>query len=495
MATSLFLSTFCESFWTYLIFYAACYGKKSYKFLNTFKCKKKYSSTGSGIGITQSSNALALNTYFKEKRRIATGLSWTTTGLGPIVWPYIITALMGIYGMEGTLLIFSAFACHAILCSLLLQPVHWHTKFRDEEVSIFDLKIILYEKKINFQAAIKKPLITISTQHSVEPPLSKSRKSKSLFSSQYLNKEDEEIHHGYEINDHGTPKMIGANDGWYSQKNSLSGSRISLASNKTQKSIKVTSDQNALPSKRASYQNLLEVRSERKRKKSTNKLTIEESACEDCPMEKAPHDLREEEKNLLPEKKDVIEYPNEKDVLKTAAKKLAEYKLTIEENKKGNVANGALDGGKNESQKTNEAAFNGGDDHNEKGNHTVDHKHKKYSLLQKIIIFFDLNLLKDPIYLNLMLGITLANFAEINFSILTPFVLKEFHFEKYQIATFMSLLGATDIAVRFFIPFIAGKIGWENKTFFLIGVLMMAFGRISKCSIKIKYLQSKYIFV
>lgn len=85
---------------------------------------------GSGIGITQSSNALALNTYFKEKRRIATGFSWTTTALGPIVWPYIIVALNELYGMEGTLLFFSGFALHSFVCSLLLHPVEWHTKFR-----------------------------------------------------------------------------------------------------------------------------------------------------------------------------------------------------------------------------------------------------------------------------------------------------------------------------------------------------------------------------
>lgn len=74
----------------------------------------------------------------------------------------------------------------------------------------------------------------------------------------------------------------------------------------------------------------------------------------------------------------------------------------------------------------------------------------------------------------------MANFAELNFSILTPMVLQEFHFGEYQVATFMSLLGATDIIVRFFIPFIADRIGWENKTLFLIGVLAMALGRVSK---------------
>jgi hypothetical protein len=42
------------------------------------------------------------------------------------------------------------------------------------------------------------------------------------------------------------------------------------------------------------------------------------------------------------------------------------------------------------------------------------------------------------------------------------------------------IFSLTDIGVRFFIPFIAGKIGWENRTFFLVGVLGMAFGRIGK---------------
>lgn len=39
------------------------------------------------------------------------------------------------YGTEGTLMIFAAFAGHAVMCSLLLQPVHWHTKYKEVEVN------------------------------------------------------------------------------------------------------------------------------------------------------------------------------------------------------------------------------------------------------------------------------------------------------------------------------------------------------------------------
>lgn len=252
-----------------------------------------------------------------------------------------------------------------------------------------------------------------------------------------------------------------ANDGWF-------GSRLSLSSNKEKKTAsKITSGQTSVDiSQRPSYNNLLDARSrkssatnlpqvakewKKERKISQTKPTIQESVAEDCPSEKAPQDLKEEEKLLLNQKlNEPMVYP---DVLKTAAKRLAEYK--------------------EEEEKQNCLPVNGDAQEEEE-------EVKKIGLLRKIAIFFDFDLLKDPVYLNLMLGITIANFVEINFSIITPFVLKEFDFEKYQIATFMSLLGATDICVRFIIPFLAEKIGWQNKTFFLVGVLGMALGRISK---------------
>jgi MFS family permease len=408
VASSLCISTFCESFWTYMIFYAMCYG--------------------SGIGITQSSNALALNTFFKDKRRIATGLSWSTTALGPIVWPYIITALLDVYNMEGTLLIFSAFALHAFMCSLLLQPVEWHTKFRETEEANSESKAFL-EKD--------------AESGYYEGKLSKASKSRSLLSSQYIGNEDDPHATGYEIIDPGTPMMVRANDGWYSQNRSLAGSRLSLSSNKTNKGSRIPSGQSSVAmSKRPSYSNLTEARS--KRNSSVNLVQDGKERKRERKMSQSKPAIQEEEEHHENHTVDNSGEYHEKDVLKTAAKKLAEYKQERQE--------------EDEEEEVVEQ--------------------QKLSLLQKIYIFFDFDLFNDPVYVTLMLGITIANFVEINFSIITPMVLEEFHFGKYQIATFMSLLGATDILVRFFVPFIAGKIGWENRSFFLVGVLSMAFGRI-----------------
>ncbi|XP_030745819.1 uncharacterized protein LOC115874715 [Sitophilus oryzae] len=396
VAFSLFFCQFCDSFWGYMILYSAFYG--------------------SGIGITQSSNALALNTYFKVKRRIATGFSWSTTALGPIVWPYIIVFFNSVYGMKGTLLLFSAFALHAFVCSLLLQPVEWHTKFRD-------------------MSPESAALLENGTAEVRRNSWGKIRKNRSWLSSQYLHNEDDPVHTGYEITDPGTPMMVKYNDGWYSR--SQLGSRLSLESNKSKKG------EGSKPmSTRPSFSNLSDSGKEKSGSQSKRKLS---QINKPTIAEEAEIDVKNDEDPQLP--------PHEKEVLKEAVKILSEYKEH-----------------RNSDQK----------DHKD-----LEHKEPsspvpqaKLSIWKKISIFFDFELFKDPIYVNLMLGITVANFAELNFSILTPMVLKEFYFTEYETATFMSLLGVTDIVVRFFVPFVADKIGWDNKTFFLLGVMAMAMGRI-----------------
>lgn len=97
-----------------------------------------------------------------------------------------------------------------------------------------------------------------------------------------------------------------------------------------------------------------------------------------------------------------------------------------------------------------------------------------------LIIFFDLNLLRDFIYTNIMLGMNFANFTELNFAMLTPFILAEYGLKKIEVATVMSVLGGMDVVGRLSISFIATKMKWDNRTFFLIGIGCMASGRISE---------------
>lgn len=91
-----------------------------------------------------------------------------------------------------------------------------------------------------------------------------------------------------------------------------------------------------------------------------------------------------------------------------------------------------------------------------------------------------MDLLYDPVYVNMMFGITFATFAELNFSLMTPFILGEYGFSKIQVATVMSTLASIDGVTRLLIPFIADFVGWENRTFFLVGICGLATGRIGE---------------
>ncbi|XP_072941886.1 uncharacterized protein [Epargyreus clarus] len=527
---SLMLTTFSYNFPTYLIAFSVLYG--------------------AGYGISSSANALALNTYWKNRRRLATGLSWTTTGLGPIMWPHVITGLFAVFGETGAILILSGFSLHAIACALLLQPVEWHSKSvtKDEEKN--------YEDKL--LTPVKPNLHLINDKKSNESGyFSNKLKNLSVFSSQYLYNEDDPENPGYEITDPGIPMMLRANDGYFSQSrqskskmssrdgstrtsrlNSKKPSMTNLLENRSRKSSTLYLNE----SKKNSSANLGSLAHDReafkpKRKTSaTLDMQIPESEIEDCPTLKAPQDLKADEKaaveSIDPEKaKDIanraekhfvgsksiksfkmdghygenyhrdnhsnVSFKNQEDneerkylkdnhsnqsyrtrnrrksnnfnyeseVLKQASLKLEQYLKENEESQAEKfklLVHAPLD----------DNVFD------EKDETEENEEEEKLTFCQKIAFFFDLDLLKDFTFINLMLGITLANFNELNFSVLTPFILGDYGLSKPQVALFMSLLAGIDICVRFCVPFIAGKIGWDNNSFFLFGVMTMAMGRV-----------------
>ncbi|XP_013185925.2 uncharacterized protein LOC106131374 isoform X2 [Amyelois transitella] len=526
-------TTFSYNFITYLISFSILYG--------------------AGYGISSSANALALNTYWKSRRRLATSLSWTTTGLGPMLWPHIITLLMASFGETGTILIISGISLHAIACALLLQPVEWHSKSSEQKEEV---NLIKPENNKNDELNNKN---TKSEKRKADSGYFSSIskfKNLSAFSSQYLYNEDDPVTPGYEITDPGIPMMLRANDGYYSQsrqsksrlssreasaRNSRMNSKKPSMTNLTENRSRKSSTLYLNESKKNSYVNLgEEIKTKPKRKTSiTIETQIPESEIEDCPTLKAPQDLKAEEKAVV----DKIDPVKAKDIEERAEKHMRSNK-SIKSFKidgqygdkytKDNHSNISLrnqddyeerkyirDNHSNQSYRTRyrkksnnfnyesevlkqasmklEQYLKDNEDktHAEKlklliNNHSDDddddvfeakyendkEEEKPLTFCEKIYMFFDLDLLKDYTFINLMLGITLANFNELNFSILTPFILGDYGFSKSEVAFFMSLLAGIDICVRFCIPFVAGKIGWDNNSFFLFGVMSMAMGRV-----------------
>ncbi|GAB0100904.1 uncharacterized protein DMENIID0001_170020 [Sergentomyia squamirostris] len=476
IVVGLLLTSIADSFITYVITFSVLYGV--------------------GTGVSMSSNALALNTYFKEKRRMATSFSWTVTALGPIILPHLITYTLEEYGVQGSVLIFAGIACHTFATASIFQPAQWHSRSPSG-----DQENLLSK--------------TPSKESNEECKYCQSLKQKQSIGTPFLYNADDPSVTGYEILDPGTPMLALANDGWYSGSGlrSMYGSKWSLTSQKTgkldvesKKTSTRTSTQNLVLSARQSFVNLEALKETAgRRDRRPTKPMIEEVEVEDCPSHKAPQDLSEVEKSTLPTTRflkppydDVqyirdnyslrsLKYPDdrrrksntfsvEKEVLKEASRRLEMY---LNDGRKRSVV-----GDKCTCEKGIKTPNNSLKDYPIDVKQTVDEDvdeyddDKKFTLLQKIVIFFDLDLLKDFTYVNLMVGITVANFAELNFSILTPFILGDFGYTKKETAMLMSLLAGMDISVRFFIPFIAGRIGWENKTFFLFGVMGMAIGRV-----------------
>ena len=402
---------------------------------------------GAGLGITMSSNSLALNTYFKKKRRIATGLSWTCTGMGPIVMPQIITQLIPLYGVTGTVLIFGSFAFNAVVCALLLQPVHWHVK-KEKDID-----------KLNNSANVESQGLPLPDQEMTETPCQNRENniqsaSKSLedigeniqsnlnlsrgkFGSQYLYYDDEEDGpSGIDVMEPGTPMMSRANDGWFSRRHTSTPSIVSKGSRKENSSM------NSRLSMDLSRQSNLNAGS------SVSNLTRQNSE-----TEKSRRRISSYQKSMVPliivnesnEQSEDVEHCKDP----SCNDKLEQKPVIIEEVETDQLIR----------------------------NEYTEEKTKK-TFLEAIIIFFDLDLLRDLVYVNILLGMTFANFTELNFSLLTPFILGEYGYSKIQVATYMSLLAGVDVGTRLIIPFVADFIGWQNRTFFLVGVCGIAAGRI-----------------
>lgn len=101
-------------------------------------------------------------------------------------------------------------------------------------------------------------------------------------------------------------------------------------------------------------------------------------------------------------------------------------------------------------------------------------------VFKSIVKTFDLDLLKDPIFVNIMMGMALAIFAELNFTVLTPFMLQEFGLDTAQTATFLSTLGVSDIIFRFFAPYIGNYFTKPPRLMYVYSLVLLMITRFSK---------------
>ncbi|XP_045520326.1 monocarboxylate transporter 9-like [Pieris brassicae] len=98
--------------------------------------------------------------------------------------------------------------------------------------------------------------------------------------------------------------------------------------------------------------------------------------------------------------------------------------------------------------------------------------------LQRFIDFFDLTLLSDPIFVNMLVGMSLASCVETNFSLLLPIILKDMlQFETSEIAKIMAVIGFSDTLFRFLSPFIGEWCNKPPRVMYMVSLLVIIFTR------------------
>lgn len=361
--------------------------------------------------------SLAVNTYFKNNRRKATGLSWTLTGLGPIIFPHITTALLPHYGERYTTLIYAGVAMNAFLCALTFQPARWHMS-KSETTK----EVEANGNTTQNDTVAEKPL---QQEFECKYCQYQKREKRSIFSSQYLFNDDDPDTPGYEITEPATPMLARANDGWY-------GSKMSLTSDK-------------LPR----YRSTKYLKRQHSRRDGGE--TGQDQLPEESALSKPNYFNREkEEVDRYASKASIYSKPGADACHCTCAEEKALLQ-TITKKEEEALLQAALE-----------------EDERIKS---------RMTFWQKVVRFFDLNLLKDFTFVNLALGMTIMMFGEMNFSVLTPYILSSMGIPDERTSVAMSLLGGVDISVRFLAPFALAKVKLDNRMLFAFGIIVICIGR------------------
>lgn len=91
----------------------------------------------------------------------------------------------------------------------------------------------------------------------------------------------------------------------------------------------------------------------------------------------------------------------------------------------------------------------------------------------------DLDLLKDPKFLNILFGLSIFYVAELNFKMVVPFFLADLGHSKSETAFCLSMMAASDIVARVVLPPICDRVTHiiSRRTMFLVATIFCAVSR------------------
>jgi len=107
------------------------------------------------------------------------------------------------------------------------------------------------------------------------------------------------------------------------------------------------------------------------------------------------------------------------------------------------------------------------------------------SYWRRVVHFMDLDLLKDPIYLNILFGLSVFYVAEVNFKMVVPFFLHDLGYTKQDIAFFLSMTAVSDIVARAVLPPICDRLKITRRLIFVIAAIFLGLFRSGNLKTKV----------
>lgn len=83
---------------------------------------------GIGFGMTYITSHICLSLYFEKKRAIATGLATSGAGMGTFVYSYMSEYLLYTYDWRGTVFILGGCLLNCVVCGAVFRPLSWSSR-------------------------------------------------------------------------------------------------------------------------------------------------------------------------------------------------------------------------------------------------------------------------------------------------------------------------------------------------------------------------------
>lgn len=99
----------------------------------------------------------------------------------------------------------------------------------------------------------------------------------------------------------------------------------------------------------------------------------------------------------------------------------------------------------------------------------------------------DLELFKDPVYLNISFGLSLSFTSDLTFISIFPLILTNMNFDHGQITTIMTIFFASDLVSRILLTIVSGVMPIRNRYLFLGGTLLSAAFRVGKINFDLRF--------